>query len=70
MGLKSPWQVGQYSPLPSLWGETLISRWLKRRKFVNFSKTDERAIVSDRETQQAQVLAPPNAGGSAVLDAI
>jgi len=33
------------SALPSLWGETLISRWLKRRKFVNFSQTDERALV-------------------------
>jgi hypothetical protein len=32
--------------LPSLWGETLISRWLKRRKFVNFSKTDERALFN------------------------
>jgi len=31
-------------PLPSLWGETLISRWLKWRKFVNFSETDERAL--------------------------
>jgi hypothetical protein len=30
--------------LPSLWGETLISRWLKWRKFVNFSETDERAL--------------------------
>jgi hypothetical protein len=35
-----------HSPLPSLWGETLISRWLKWRKFVNFSETDERAIVT------------------------
>jgi len=33
-----------YNALPSLWGEMLISRWLKRRKFVNFSQTDERAI--------------------------
>lgn len=30
---------------PSLWGKTLIFRWLKRRKLVNFSKTDERGLV-------------------------
>jgi hypothetical protein len=32
--------------LPSLRGETLIFRWLKRGKFVNFSKTDEKALLN------------------------
>ncbi len=30
-----------YNPFLSNWDETLIFRWLNRRKFVNFPKTDK-----------------------------
>ena len=31
-------------PLPSVWGKTLIFRWLYPRKLVNLSESDRRAL--------------------------
>jgi hypothetical protein len=33
----------------SEWVKTLISRWLKRRKFVKFSKSDKRELITGNE---------------------
>jgi tetratricopeptide (TPR) repeat protein len=37
-------QVVRLNPLPSVWGKTLIFRWLYPRKLVNLSESDGRAI--------------------------
>jgi hypothetical protein len=35
-------------PLPSVWGKTLIFRWLYPRKLVNLSESDGRALCIRR----------------------
>jgi hypothetical protein len=36
----------EVNPLPSVWGKTLIFRWLYPRKLVNLSESDGRALMS------------------------
>jgi hypothetical protein len=40
------WSV-EPEPLPSVWGKTLIFRWLYPRKIVNLSESDGRGLSRD-----------------------
>jgi hypothetical protein len=58
------------NPLSSLWGKTLIFRWLYPRKIVNLSESDETGL-SRRDvwqlSQTAFLLQHPQQGGGGQL---
>jgi hypothetical protein len=47
-----------FNSLLSEWVKTLISRWLKRRKFVKFSKSDKRELISMMVTSRLVWMFP------------